>query len=128
MRKRMIMGVAAAVAATSLGVAAPARAQDCLSNRLPLPPESGTVYLDNGQLRINPNGVQGDIDQYVAYATERAVDFYWCVVELVPPQVWCIANNAVGIATNPDRYVYQENGEIVVDYRRLANDLATCSV
>lgn len=128
MRKRWVMGVAAAVAAASLGVAAPARAQDCLSNRFPMPPEAGTVYIENGQIRINPGGVQGDVDQYVAYATERAVDLYWCVVELVPTQVWCLGNGVIGIVANIDQYVYQDpnTGEIVIDYARLVSDATSC--
>lgn len=130
MSKATVMGVAALVAAGSLGIAAPASAQDCLGATGPLPPLE-TVYTENGQLRINPNGVGSDVERYSGHALEEWVETRDCVYGYVPEQVWCAYELVwFGIIFGESGpYAYQDpyTSEIVVDYGRLQNDLNDCT-
>jgi hypothetical protein len=126
MKKTAVMGVAALVAAMSLGVAAPASAQTCSGNFPPLP-ASNTISTENGQLRINPNGPAEDADNAGDYANDRADEGVDCALGSVPPQAWCAYELAYwGAWYGYYAYVDTNTGEVVVDYGRLTNDTNSC--
>ena len=116
MKKTAVMGVAALVAAGSLGIAAPARAQSCP----PGIPQSDTVKLENGQIRVNPGNPEEDAD-YLIDETGR------CAYAAVPPQVWCTHTFVYWDFYYGD-YVYQDywTGDYVIDYGRLSGDVNNC--
>jgi hypothetical protein len=125
------MGVAAMVAAMSVGIAAPARAQ-CPSG-VPGAPQLNTIYRENGQVRINPSALGSDAGAVEAYAAARVADAIECAFGLVPAQAWCVASKVIEIASIPNpekprlRYVYLDSsGEIVVDYGLLLEDARGC--
>jgi hypothetical protein len=120
MKKTAIMGVAALVAAMSLGVAAPANAQSCGS--IGTLPTLSTVSNDNGQIRVNPNGAAGDADNAADLAQEEASDAYQCALSTVPPSVFC-ADRALWAEWDRFVYVDQYTGELVVDYGRVAGNV-----
>lgn len=120
MKKTAVMALSAIVAAMSLGVAAPARAQSCTS--VPPLPTSNTVRIENGQIRIDPNGPGEDAEDLQGYADVRVGEAWTCGFNAVPPQGWCAANLALNAAFN--EYTYQDpySGEVVIDYGRLVAD------
>lgn len=124
-KKSLAMAIVAAVAAVPFGYAAPASAQEC--NDAIRFPETTTVTIENGQIRINPSGPPEDVDNLTAFATVLANIAVDCAVDAVPSQVWCALNvvaNGVFFGT----YVYQDpyTGEIVIDYGRLVADTSSC--
>lgn len=121
MRKTSMLCVASLVLGASLVMTAPARAaaEDCT---IEPPPDSSTVYLEDGQIRVNPGGPSADVAAVRAWATYHVN----CLrnAPLLDP-VGCIAGLGVG-----GPYVYQDpNGEYVVDYQALidhAGAVAAC--
>lgn len=133
--KRWAIAIVTATAVASLGITSPAGAQqDCVGWGFSPAPGPNTVSVENGQLRINPGGVGADIEQYLAYVDPYADKVGRCVGGLIPPEVFCVINNALEIIDAIDpvngdlRYVYQdpETGELVVDYGLLLSDITAC--
>lgn len=135
MRRTWTVGVVASVLVASMGLASPpAMADDCNSGT-PFLGASSTIYFENGELKINPNGVGPDVEMVRAWAEGRADDAVECVLSLVPPEVGCLIDKVVEIALSIDplapdlRYVYydQSTGTLAIRYQVLLNDATACS-
>lgn len=124
MKKKWAVAVTAVVSAASLGIAAPASAQSCAG--VGTVPRLSTVVVENGQIRIDPNGVEYDVRDAGEIVENEAEDAEECaletIVNTVPAPAWCAYSSLVGLAWGG--YVYQEwdTGAIVIDYARLVAD------
>ena len=139
MRRTWAAMTAAAVVAGSLAIAAPARAaaEDCsdyLNSGSTIEFESFDVNWDMLQVRINPQGVDPDV-QMLVHEVTRAVDFVLCLEGgLATGTVNCVVAKVLEIAGSLDpaslnfRYVYQDpaTGEIVIEGGLLADDAQSC--
>lgn len=129
MKKKSALLLGAMVSVASFGPAGPAHAQDCTT--LEPMPGTSTVSVENGQLRINPNGPGQDANNLTTYGVATARDLAACAVAPVPPQAWCpyyAAFEAIYHTVWGPGYVYQDpdTGEVVVDYGDLTTYTTDC--
>lgn len=123
-KKVSIIGIVAAVTAMSLGVAAPARAEDCPD--LPGMPPLSTVTITNEEIRIDPGGPDNDAENAVWYAANAVYAQVNCGLGMVPAQAWCAYALIYNAAWN-NYYVYQDyTGDIVIEYARFLADTNAC--
>ena len=135
MKKTWAVLLTAVVAAATLGVASPARAQgwptDCLESDGGLGLQTVTVDLENGVIEIDHTGVVNDVNYVAAVTTALA----WCLEnDYVVGTANCLLTKLAEILVSIDvgsldlRYVSVNlfTGEILIDYGRLVTDAGEC--